>query len=67
MSPGLANAILAFAKGTDPPLKGEKESTDAFQTRTIVWLKGEHKSLRGLMWIVIAMHLAQWMGPSVGY
>lgn len=67
MSPGLANALLTFARGTDPPLRAEGEATDDFQTRTIIWMKAELKSMRALLWVVVLMHLAQWMGPSVGY
>lgn len=61
MTPALADAVLAFAKGTDPPLKAESESTDDFQTRTIEWMKKELRSLRVLCWLILAMQAnAQW-------
>lgn len=56
MTPALADALLTFAKGSNPPLKGETESTDDFQTRTIDWLKAELRSMRALVWALIAFH-----------
>lgn len=67
MAPAFGEAILAFAKGSEPPLKLEGESSDDFQTRSIEWLKVELKSMRGLLWVVLAMQLAQWLGPVAGY
>ena len=68
MSPGLYQAILSFAKGSDPPLKADTETTDDFQTRSILWMKTELKGLRLLMWALLLMQLGEWMklGP-VGY
>ena len=62
MTPALADALLTFAKGSAPPLKEENESSDAFQTRSIEWLKTELKSMRALLWAIVAMHIAQWAG-----
>lgn len=56
MTPAVADAILGFAKGSAPPLKEDGESSDDFQTRTIEWLKVELKSLRVLVWALIAFH-----------
>lgn len=67
MAPAFTDALLTFAKGTEPPLKLEGESSDDFQTRSIDWLKAELKSMRALIWVVVAMHLAQWLGPMAGY
>lgn len=66
MSAGFGQALLAFAKGTDPPVKAETESLDDFQTRSIDWLKSELKSMRALMWVVVGFHVLQWM-RAVGY
>ena len=62
MTPALADAVLAFAKGSDPPLKADNESTDDFQTRSIVWMKAELRSLRALVWAILLLQAnAQWL------
>jgi len=62
LTPALATGLLEFAKGSDPPLKAEMESTDDFQTRSIDWMKKELRSLRLLCWLILLMQAnAQWL------
>ena len=68
MSPGFVNALLAFAKGSDPPLKTDGEAMEAFLSRTNDWQTKELRSMRVLLWAIVAMQVANWLhiGP-VGY
>lgn len=50
------SAIKAFARGSPPPVKGDTDTTDDFQTKTIDWMKGELGTIRVLVWGLIAFH-----------
>jgi len=55
-------AFRTLLMGPDPPLKGETESTDDFQTRVIGWLMEDRKHTKALLWAVLLMLVnAQWV------
>lgn len=56
------NAIISFLAGSTPPVQVEGEDPEAFQNRTLVWVKEELRINRVLAWMILLLLLRMNLG-----
>lgn len=62
MAPAMADGLLSFLRGPEPPLRSDGEDLDAFQTRLLDWLIADRKHTKALLWAVFVMLVnANWL------